>query len=118
MVIANLKDGTTQAYDLLEEDQFDQLDQLIQAGAITALSLHNSHTQHTLPLPKRFTPAPVFGVELLTNNHDKPVGERIFAQAENVRVSLTLTYTSKLVRCDLVKTGKMRYNPHERKVRR
>ena len=114
MVLANLKDGTTQAFNLSHQTAFDHLQSLIKAHSITALSLHSDHTQTTLPIPKKFRSPPVFGVELIHNRDGIPVGERIFAQAGNVRVSLTLTYTSKLVRCDLVKVGTMRYNHHAR----
>lgn len=83
-------------------------------GEVTALSLQAEGHTTALPTPKQFKRRPEFGVELLTNGTPEPIGERIFVQAESVRASLTLTFKSKLVRCDLVKTGRMLYNPSRR----
>ena len=111
MILANVESGTTECFDLDDPDQYRNLLDLISSGQVTALSLLQNGVQHALPLPKRFSRRPIFGAETIINGTKTPIGERIYAQADNVRISLSLTYRSKLVRCNLVRTGKMKYNP-------
>lgn len=118
MIFANLKNGSTSSFDIFSQNDFDQLSELLSTGNITALSLHHNKIHHILPLPKRFKTKPIFGFDCIFDLSHKPVGELIFVQADNVRVNLTLTYKNSLIRCDLVKTGLMRYNHRERKVRK
>lgn len=108
MVIANARDGKTHTFDLTDGEQRARLAAMIRAGDVTGLSIHNDGALNSLPSPKRFHADPEFGFELIG---DQPVGERIFCQADGVRVMLTRSFTSKHVRCDLVRTGRMRYNP-------
>lgn len=111
MVIANVSDGTTAKFDLSEPSQHQALLDLIASGRVSALSLHHNGSQNALPLPRRFHMKPLYGAEPVFNGGPLAVGERIYAQAGDVRVSLTATFKSKLVRCDLVRTGRMKYNP-------
>jgi hypothetical protein len=109
MVIANTRDGSTSAFDLTIEAQYKSLQKLLSIKQVTALSLHNNGSQVTLPLPKRFRELRL-GADLVTSKA-ACIGERIYAQTETVRVSLLLTFKSKLIRCDLIRTGRMLYNP-------
>lgn len=115
MVVANTRSGATFHFDLRDPDQLASLHTLLSQGTVTALSLQGEGHTTALPCPKRFKRRPEFGVELLTNGSNEPIGERIFVQADDTRVNLTLTFSSKLVRCDLVKTGRMLYNPSGRR---
>jgi hypothetical protein len=108
VVLANVKDGSTCTFDLTEPDDQQALADLIRDELITGLSLHSNGHTASLPAPRRFK-RPLFGFDLLSNG--KAQAERIFAQADGVRVSLTRTLTSKHIRCDLVRTGALRYNP-------
>ena len=117
MVIVNFKDGRTEHFDLRDPTQSENLQAILQTTTVSALSLHHNKVQNSLNLHKRFRPDPVFGAELLMNGSDKPVGEKIFAQAGDVRVSVTLLYESTLMRCDLIHTGRMKYNPNQRRRR-
>lgn len=108
MVIANAQDGSTRAFDLTDPEARRDLAELIKSDQVTGLSLHFNGTQASLPAPRRFK-RPLFGFELIQNG--KAQAERVFAQADGVRVTLTRTLTSKHVRCDLVRTGAQRYNP-------
>lgn len=108
MVLANAQDGSTSTFDLTEPADRRALADLIRTEQVTGLSLHFNGTQASLPAPRRFK-RPLFGFDLVSNGKAK--AERIFAQAEGVRVTLTRTLTSKHVRCDLVRTGVLRYNP-------
>jgi hypothetical protein len=115
MVIANASDGSTAAFDLTNATQLAALQALISSGLITALSLHSGGSQISLTLPKRFRRARVaFGAELLRNGDARPIAERIYVQADDVRVTLTLSLKSRLIRCDLARTGRMLYNPVRR----
>lgn len=118
MIIANTATGKTFRFDLLDETQCDALTTLIRTGHITALAILHRGVQTTLPLPKRFHKlALTFGFEVLRNgtrlpNGDRtPIGERVYCQAGDVRVSLSATFAGALVRCDVVKTGRQRFNP-------
>lgn len=111
MVIANVSDGTTAKFDLSDAEQCRALLDLISSGRVSALSLHHDGTQHVLPMPRRFARKPLYAAEAVRNGTPEIIGERISVHAGDVRVSLTLTYKSKLVRCDLVRTGRMAYNP-------
>lgn len=110
MVIANTTEGSTLAFDLSVEAEYSSLLSLISSGRVTALAIHQNGVQHALPLPKKFRRRPQFGAERIFNGTKLPIGERIYAQAEDVRVTLTSSFKTKLVRCDLVKTGHMRYD--------
>jgi len=110
MVIANTTAGSTHTFDLTAEADHQALLSLITSGKVTALALLQDGVQHALPLPKRFHKRPTFGAEVLRNGTEKPLGERIYVQVEDVRVALTSTFRTKLVRCDLVKIGYMRYD--------
>lgn len=108
MIIANVSDGTTRTFDLADGEHRKQLSDLIRADVVTGLSIHHDGSLSSLPAPKRFLQRPVFGYELLGN---EPVAERIYCQADGVRVTLTRSFNSRHVRCDLVRTGRLRYNP-------
>jgi len=49
------------------------------------------------------------------NGTNKPIAERIYLQAGEMRVSVTHTFNSKLVRTDLTKTGKQSFDPLKRR---
>jgi len=115
MVIANTADGKTTRFDLASDSAYAALQALLESGKVTALSILHGGTQHSLPRPKRFRKRPVYGAEQLRNGTDSVLGERIFAQAEDVRVSVTATFASRLVRTDLVKIGVMKYNSAARR---
>ncbi len=116
MVIVNTTKGQTLQFDLLDDHQYRALLALLRSDSITALALLQSSVQHTLSLPRGFRAKPTFGVERITNGTSEPIAERIYLQAGETRVSLTHTFNSKLVRTDLVKTGKQRFDPLKRKV--
>jgi hypothetical protein len=105
VVIANLSDGKTLAFDLSLDEHRKFLARLIRDDSITGLSIHHEGSINSLPAPKRFRSRPVFGFEFLES------AERIHCQADGVRISLTRSLTSRHVRCDLVRTGRMRYDP-------
>ena len=119
MISANLSDGTTQHFDLAQPGRLDALLELTTSGVVSGLSIHfDSHT-HSLPRPKRFISAPVYGAEILTDRkppHEQ-IGESIFVQVDKVRSTISLTYATKHVRHDLELTGRMRYNSQSRKRR-
>jgi hypothetical protein len=106
VVIANVRDGSTCIFDLINPEDRQSLAGLIRAELVTGLSLHFGGTVASLPAPRRFK-QPQFGFELAAGGR----AERVFCQAEGVRIALTRTLISKHVRCDLVRTGAMRYNP-------
>ncbi len=110
MVIVNVSDGSTVRFDLSEPSQHQALTALIISGRVSALSILHNGTQHSLPLPKRFK-RPLYGAEPVSNGTPRVIGERIYIQAGDVRVSLTATFTGSVVRCDLVRTGRQRYSP-------
>ena len=115
MVIANTADGKTSHFDLSSDARYDALQALLETGQVTALSILHEGVQHTLPRPKRFRKRSVYGAEQLRNGSPAVLGERIFAQADDVRVSVTITYASMLVRTDLVRLGVMKYNSAARR---
>jgi hypothetical protein len=115
MVIANTADGKTTRFDLAQEDAYAALQELLETGQVTALSILHEGTQHSLPRPRRFRKRPVYGAEQLRNGSREVLGERIFAQAEDVRVSISTTFASRLVRTDLVRLGAMQYNASARR---
>ncbi len=114
MVVANTTSGATHSFDLRDPSSLRDLLTLIQSKQVTALAILNDGSQQVLPMPKRFKGKPAFGAELVTNGTKEPVAERIYAHVGEVRVSLTRTYKSKLVRCDLVRMGFQRYTPMHR----
>lgn len=121
MVIANTAQGHTHRFDLTVELQLNALAVLIQTGTVTALALHHRGNQTALPLPKRFGNRPIsFGAEVLRNGTRTPdgtqaaIGERIWCQAGEVRVSLVATFTGALVRCDVVRIGRQQFDPGSR----
>lgn len=110
MVIVNTQDGRSHSFDL-ERDRA-ALDTLLSSGRVTALSILNNGTRHSLPRPKRFGSTPlVFGAELLRATDADPIGEMIFVHVGEVRVSLSVPYSGKAARADLVRLGRLRYNP-------
>lgn len=111
MVVANTISGATFTFDLRDPDHLDRLSTLLRGREISALSLRGEGCVMALPCPKKFKRHPAYGVELVLNGSDEPIGERIFAQADDVRVTLTLSYKTNFARCDLVRTGRMLYNP-------
>lgn len=110
MVIANLRDGTTFKCDIASRQDCTYLSGLLQKNKITGLSLLNHGVQNTLPKPSRFRESAIFGFESILDSN-VIIGERIFVQAGKVRVVLTTTFKTKLVRCDLINTGQMKFYP-------
>lgn len=111
MVIANVSDGSTKRFDLSEPPQHQALSALLASGQVSALSILHNGTQHTLLPPKRFRRS-LYGAEPVFNGASDVVGERIYVLAGDVKVSLTATFRGTVVRCDLVRTGRLRYNPN------
>ena len=112
MVVANTSRGLTQAFDLSKPADLSSLQELLASGRVTALALLRDGVQHVLPSPRGFR-RPVFGAEPVINGAGV-VGERIFVQAGDTRLTLSTTFTSAVVRTDLVRTGVMRYNPQDK----
>jgi hypothetical protein len=110
MVIANTSDGETRSYNLTIAEQHKALLALIRSGRVTALSIHLRGVQHSLPLPRRFR-RPVLGAEHVFNGTAVPIGERVYAQADGVRVALTATFSGAVIRCDVENTGRQRFDP-------
>lgn len=115
MVIANTTTGQTLQFDLVDDRQYRSLLSLLRSGKVTALALLQNSVQHTLTQPKGFSGNASFGVERIANGTSEPIAERVYIQAGETRVSLTHTFNSKLVRTDLVKTGKQRFDPLKRR---
>ncbi len=109
MVIANTARGLTYSFDLTCPEDFNALQALLDANQITALTLVREGTRYALPTPQRFRRL-IFGAELIATKAEGVIGERIFVQADNVRVSLSVLFHSDLIRADLVNTGTLRYN--------
>jgi hypothetical protein len=114
MIIANLTNGQSVSFNITVEHEFNKLKQHIKKGRISALALHCNGVRTCLPPPKKIKPKPVYGVEVLKNSKGASIGEVIYTQAGNVRVCLTSTFNSSVIRCDLLKTGLMRFNPHNK----
>lgn len=113
MVLANTASGLTHSFDLRDSQSLQDLLYLIRSKQVTAISITHNGVQQVLPIPKRFKDRPIFGAELVTNSDSAPIAERIYAQVGSVRVILTRTFSSKLVRTDLVRTGRQLYDPHQ-----
>jgi hypothetical protein len=118
MVIANTAEGYTHQFDLTDDAQADALAALLRTGTITALAILHRGNQTALPLPKRFGRRQLaFGAEVLRNGTRGPdgqpaaLGERVWVQAGEVRVSLLSTFTGALVRCDVVRIGRHQFDP-------
>lgn len=110
MVIANTARGLTSSFDLTQAESFAALCDLLASGQVTALSILRDGTQHTLTSPRGMR-GHVFGAEPVLNGGGAVVGERVFLQAGDVRVTLSATFGGNVVRTDLVRTGVMRYHP-------
>ena len=109
MVLVNTSRGETFSFDLsLSEDTF-ALQNLFTREKVTALSLVHCGTRYALPLPRRFR-RPLFGAEPIVK-HGEIIGERIFVQADPVRLNLSSLFSSNIIRADLVLTGSLRYYP-------
>lgn len=115
MVIVNTTAGKTLHFDLVDDHQYRSLLSLLRSDSITALALLQNSVQHTLSQPIGFRAKPSFGVERIMNGTNKPIAERIYLQAGEMRVSVTHTFNSKLVRTDLTKTGKQSFDPLKRR---
>ena len=113
MILANLSDGSTLKVDLSDNTQHLKLTALLRARKVRGLSILSEAGQFALPLPKGFRKHPLYGAELIKSKHDETIGEIVFSQADDVRVSLTRTFKSKLVRCDLIRIGKLRFSTQE-----
>jgi hypothetical protein len=110
MVVANTTRGVTHTFDLTNPSSLADLLDLTLSGQITALSILRAGVQHTLTMPCGFR-NPTFGAEAVVNGGRGVIGERVFVQAGDTRLSLTATFNGNVVRTDLVRTGVMRYNP-------
>ena len=110
MVLANVLDGSTCKFDLTSQSDADKLGLLLTSGKVTALSILCDNQTLVLTRPTRFHNEPILGAELLRDRAGQPVGESIYAQAGDVRASITKTFQSRLARYDLVRTGTMQYN--------
>jgi len=109
MIIANTRGGQSLSCDLAADRS--ELDSLLASDQITALSITHNGVRHSLPRPKRFGCPVVFGAELMTASSGEVVGETVFAHVGEARVTLSVSYNGKVVRSDLVRLGRIRYNP-------
>ena len=108
----NTAQGLTHQFDLAEPAQLHGAAALIRSGNVTALAILHRGVQVALPLPKRFRKSDLrLGAETLRDRTSAPIGERIWCQARDVRVSLTATTAGALVRCDVSKIGRQRFDP-------
>lgn len=114
MIVASLSDGSTEVLDPTLQDEVFRLAQLVESDRVTALSLLVGGFQSSIPLPKKFRRRSTYGFEVLRDGSGEVIGEKIFVQADDVRLGLSMTYRSKRVRCDLERTGRMLYNPNIR----
>lgn len=114
--------GHTHQFDLTDSSQLEALSTLLRSGAVTALAILHRGVQTALPLPKRFGNRSVkFGADALRNGTrtsegtQAAIGERIWCQAGEVRVSLSATFTGALVRCDVLRIGRQQFDPRGKK---
>lgn len=121
MVLANTAQGETRQFDLTDGVQLRALTALIYSGHVTALAILSRGVQHTLPPPKRFgNRKAIYSADVLRNGTRMPdgsqaaIGERVSYQVGEVRVSLTATFSGSLVRCDVIRIGRQRFDPKER----
>jgi len=118
MLKVHLADGKTLSFELGDEKQKEEWTRLAASSAfqctIRGVALLHNRTLHTMPLPKQFKNLR-FSAELLKyrdGSGEKVSGERVVCQADMVRVSITAYYTQtpKMVRIDVVRSGRQRYD--------
>lgn len=115
MILATLASGSTVSCDPTDKRQLGDLRESIRKGVVTSLTLWYQGVRNALPKPRRFTQPHIFGVEVVTHRKSgEVIGERIFAHVGALRVTLTLTYATKMVRTDLERLGRMRYDASRR----
>jgi hypothetical protein len=114
----HLADGRTLSFELGDEAQRGAWERSAQSSTfqstIRGVALLHNRTLHTLPLPKQFKSLR-FSAELITSKGEggeRVTGERVVCQADAVRVSITAYYTQtpKMVRVDVARTGRMRFD--------
>jgi hypothetical protein len=112
MIVANTNQGTTLTFDLTLPNSQEELNQLLNSGIVTALSIQKNGMQHALVMPKGFKGPLVFGANPIIDK-DTMIGELIYVQAYDVRLSLSSTFAGNLIKSSLVHTGIMRYHSHK-----
>lgn len=112
--MVNTSDGLTRSFDPRLPAELRALRQLLQCRSVTGLSLQTDTSVNALPRPKAFHGQVVFTAEALEGDDGQALGERVTAYAGDVRLSLSWTYGSKLVRSELVRVGALKYSSHSR----
>lgn len=114
MLRANLRDGRTLSFDLLDEASAKewaahQADPGFQA-VVTGLSVAWERELYVLPLPRAFKRTS-YTAELMRDKSGIATGIRIAVLADDAHASLTLYFTGtpKLTRYDLRRIGKPRF---------
>lgn len=119
MVSVNLKDGSTLKLDLTvkaDRDTFNRLGQYSSKDntkTVTAIwFLQDDKPALTLPIPNKFRKV-FFFVEQLIDKEERPKGDVVQIQADDVNLTVTRYYreTGKMIRVDLRHTGKSRFSP-------
>ena len=109
MVLINTKDGATHRFDLALDGDYRLARRLVRRQDVTALSLLCAGVQQALTAPREFQDRAYYGLGRI-ERLGAVSGERIFVHVGCVRVSLTSSFKSKLIRCDLVRMGAISYN--------
>ena len=108
-----MADGTTVSLDLEQQQDFAKWLKLQNGKSknITGIAVHKGDLLLALPRPKIKAKHLYFGADLLFDPKKGSVaGERIWYQADRIRVALTV-YKSNVTRVDVQETGTPRFRP-------
>lgn len=111
-VIINAADGHTHRLDLTDSDHLRIARSLIRQGQVRAMAVAHNGTQHVLRPPRKFGRERChYGAELMLDKDKQAVGERVWCQIGQTRVSLHHTFTSSVFVCEVVRTGRLMFRP-------
>lgn len=113
MIKVNLADGSTVSLDLEQQQDFAKWLKLQNGKSknITGIAVHKGDLLLTLPKPKLNAKRFYFGADLLFDPKKGSVaGERIWYQADRIRVALTV-YKGNVTRVDVQEVGTPRFRP-------
>lgn len=118
MVTLNLEDGTSRKFNLQEPSDLAALNQLGRdsrhLARVRALWISTDLQTETMPIPKGFRRFRIWASLVPgKTSEDKPKGERIVVQADEISVTFTAYYgpVPRMTRVDVQRTGKLRWSP-------
>lgn len=111
MIKVQFKDGQTLTFDLFKVSDLDAWKRFSVGdgwqNAVTAIGVHQHKVFNTLPAPNHGLDAARFGAGLVLGEDGRSIGEQVWYEVENIRISLLAYKYTKVTKLNVSRSNEV-----------